>query len=140
MSIDDTPRDARNRPATADPADPVPAADPPATRPDDPAPHGAADEHYPIDKVVFGVAGVLVVAFILWGVLSTESLSAVASAVLAGVITAGGWAFVLAASGFVVFAVYLAASRYGRIPLGRDDEAPEFRTVSWIAKIGRAHV
>ena len=24
-------------------------------------------------------------------------------------------------------------SRYGRIPLGRDDEAPEFRTSSWIA-------
>ena len=24
-------------------------------------------------------------------------------------------------------------SRYGRIPLGRDDEAPEFRTVSWVA-------
>ena len=52
---------------------------------------------------------------------------------LGGVITAGGWAFVLAASGFVVFALWLAVSRYGRIPLGRDDEAPEFRTVSWIA-------
>ena len=52
---------------------------------------------------------------------------------LAGVITGGGWAFVLAASGFVVFALWLAISKYGRIPLGRDDEKPEFRTVSWIA-------
>ena len=34
---------------------------------------------------------------------------------------------------FVVFALWLAVSRYGRIPLGRDDEAPEFRTVSWVA-------
>jgi choline-glycine betaine transporter len=25
------------------------------------------------------------------------------------------------------------SASYGRIPLGRDDEAPEFRTVSWIA-------
>ena len=47
---------------------------------------------------------------------------------LGGVITGGGWAFVLAASGFVIFAVWVAVSRYGRIPLGRDDEAPEFRT------------
>ena len=39
----------------------------------------------------------------------------------------------LAASGFVVFALWLAASRYGRIPLGHDGEAPEFRTVSWVA-------
>lgn len=44
-----------------------------------------------------------------------------------------GWLFVLTASGFVVFVVWLAMSRYGNIPLGRDDEEPEFRTVSWIA-------
>jgi choline/carnitine/betaine transport len=132
MSIDDTPRDARNRSTTGDPDIPT-SADTPSTSPGYPAAHRAADERHPIDKVVFGVAGVLVVAFILWGILSTESLSAVASAVLAGVITAGGWAFVLSASGFVVFALWLAFSRYGKIPLGRDGEPPEFRTISWIA-------
>ncbi len=47
--------------------------------------------------------------------------------------TGGGWAFVLVASGFVVFALWLAFSRYGKIPLGADGEGPEFRTVSWIA-------
>ena len=83
---------------------------------------------------MFGVAAAaIVLAFIAWGVFGTENLSAVAKAVLGGIITGGGWAFVLAASGFVVFALWLAMSRYGRIPLGRDDEAPEFRTVSWIA-------
>jgi choline/carnitine/betaine transport len=95
--------------------------------------HDAAEEHYPLDKVVFGVAAVLVLAFIVWGVASTETLSAVASAALGGVMKGGGWAFVLAASGFVVFAIYLAISKYGRIPLGHDNEVPEFRTVSWIA-------
>jgi choline/carnitine/betaine transport len=93
----------------------------------------AAEKHYPLDRVVFGVAAGLVVAFIAWGVLGTTSLSAVASAVLSGVINGGGWAFVLAASGFVVFALWLAVSRYGRIPLGRDGETPEFHTISWIA-------
>ena len=29
--------------------------------------------------------------------------------------------------------VWLALSRFGNIPLGRDDEQPEFRTISWIA-------
>ncbi len=82
---------------------------------------------------MFGVAAAIVLAFIAWGVFGTENLSAVAKAVLGGIITGGGWAFVLAASGFVIFAVYVAMSRYGRIPLGRDDEAPEFRTSSWIA-------
>ncbi len=96
-------------------------------------PVAAADQRHPIDRVIFGVAAVLVVAFIVWGAASTATLSEVASLVLDGIMKAGGWAFVLAASGFVVFALWLAFSRYGKIPLGRDGEAPEFRTISWIA-------
>ena len=105
-----------------------------ATAPPDVPERVADDDHHPVlDRTVFGVAAVIVLAFIVWGVFGTTSLSAVATSVLGGIITAGGWAFVLAASGFVVFALWLAVSRYGRIPLGRDDEAPEFRTVSWVA-------
>src|SRR5690606_4997093 len=44
-----------------------------------------------------------------------------------------GWGFILAATGFVIFGLYLAFSKYGKIPLGADDEEPEFRTSSWIA-------
>jgi choline-glycine betaine transporter len=48
------------------------------------------------------------------------------------VITNTGWLFVLTSSSLVAF-IWLAVSRYGAVPLGRDDEEPEFRTVSWIA-------
>jgi choline/carnitine/betaine transport len=44
-----------------------------------------------------------------------------------------GWLFTLTASGFVLFVLWIALGRFGNIPLGRDDEEPEFRTVSWIA-------
>jgi choline/carnitine/betaine transport len=94
---------------------------------------GHAEQSQPVDRVVFGVSAALVVAFVVWGVASTDTLSSVSAAVLAAVITGGGWAFVLVASGFVVFALWVAFSRYGKIPLGADDEGPEFRTVSWIA-------
>ena len=94
---------------------------------------GRAEQSQPVDRVVFGVSAALVVAFVVWGVASTDTLSSVSAAVLAAVITGGGWAFVLVASGFVVFALWVAFSRYGKIPLGADDEGPEFRTVSWIA-------
>jgi choline/carnitine/betaine transport len=94
---------------------------------------GSAEQTHPLDKWVFGISAALVLVFIAWGMIATDNLSAVAKAVLAGVMNGGGWAFVLAASGFVVFALWLAFSRYGKIPLGRDDEAPEFRTSSWIA-------
>jgi choline/carnitine/betaine transport len=92
-----------------------------------------AEKHYSTDKIVFGVAAVLVVAFLAWGLLATDSLSTVATSVLNGVIHSGGWGFVLAASFFVVFAIWLAISKYGRIPLGKDNETPEFKTISWIA-------
>ncbi|MEU9032998.1 BCCT family transporter [Streptomyces sp. NPDC048383] len=85
------------------------------------------------DTVVFGVTAVLTLAFVLWGALATDSLESVSSSLLKGLIHNGGWAFMLAASGFVVFALWLAISRYGRIRLGRQGEEPEFRTVSWVA-------
>ena len=116
MTVHETPKSAEA----------APPVEPPSLR-------TAAEERQPVDWWIFGIAAGLVVAFIIWGAASVDTLSAVSSAVLAGVMTAGGWAFVLVASGFVVFALWLAFSSRGKIPLGRDDEGPEFRTVSWIA-------
>ncbi|MGV9548528.1 BCCT family transporter [Streptomyces ardesiacus] len=91
-------------------------------------------EHRPrTDRVVFGVTAVLTLAFVVWGAAATDSLENVSSSMLGGLLHNGGWAFTLAASGFVVFALWLAASRYGRIHLGAEGEEPEFRTVSWVA-------
>jgi len=86
-----------------------------------------------IDWVVFGVTAVIAVSFLVWGFLSTPSLSGVSGAALTWTMENTGWLFVLTSSAFVVFVLWLAVSRFGAIPLGRDDEEPEFRTVSWIA-------
>jgi glycine betaine transporter len=86
-----------------------------------------------IDGKVFWIALTISVAFVLWGVLGTESLANAASAALGYVISTFGWVFVLASFGFLAFSVMLALSRYGRIRLGGQDERPEFRTVSWVA-------
>ncbi|MDT0608921.1 BCCT family transporter [Streptomyces lancefieldiae] len=85
------------------------------------------------DRVVFGVTAALTVAFVVWGAAATDSLEDASSSMLGGLMHNGGWAFMLAASGFVVFALWLAVSRYGRIHLGAEGEEPEFRTVSWVA-------
>ena len=73
------------------------------------------------------------IAFVLWGVLDTASLSTFSADAKVNLIKGMGWFFVLAASFFVIYVLWLAASKYGRIPLGADDEQPEFRTISWIA-------
>ena len=86
-----------------------------------------------IDPPVFYTAAAISAAFVLWGVLGTESLATVADDVLSWVIATFGWVFVLATAAFLVFAGILAISRFGRIRLGTDEDRPEFRTVSWVA-------
>ncbi|MFI0765072.1 BCCT family transporter [Streptomyces sp. NPDC021218] len=85
------------------------------------------------DRVVFGVSAALTLAFVIWGSVASDTLERVSDSMLSGLIHNGGWAFVLAASGFVIFALWLAMSRYGKITLGQEGEEPEFRTVSWVA-------
>src|ERR671911_269629 len=87
-----------------------------------------------IDPTVFWTAAVLSAAFVLWGILATDSLAAVFDAVLFNFLVPNfGWVFILSTFGFLAFSLYLAFSRYGKIRLGGQDEQPEFRTVSWIA-------
>jgi glycine betaine transporter len=86
-----------------------------------------------IDPWVFGIAAAISAAFVLWGVLDSDSVATVADDVLSWIIEKFGWLFVLSTVAFLVFAGVLAFSRFGRIRLGKDDDRPEFRTVSWIA-------
>lgn len=86
-----------------------------------------------IDKVVFGVTAVISVAFVAWGFLDTEGLGTASGTALDWTVQNMGWLFVVLASAFVAFVIWLAAGRFGNIPLGTDDEEPEFRTVSWVA-------
>lgn len=112
------------RPPTSDPI-PHPALDQPIdpARPDRPG----------LDKLVFGVTAAIALAFLAWGFISTDSLADASGNALTWVMDDMGWLFVTTASAFVVFVIWIAASKFGNIPLGRDDEGPEFRTVSWIA-------
>ncbi|MFQ1002147.1 BCCT family transporter [Modestobacter sp. SSW1-42] len=96
-------------------------------------PPAAADGRGRLDTAVFGVAAVVALAFVAWGLATPTGLGSASGTALTWVETNLGWLFVLVASACVVFVVWLAAGRYGRIPLGRDGEAPEFRTVSWVA-------
>jgi glycine betaine transporter len=86
-----------------------------------------------IDKPVFWTAALLSVAFVAWGAVSPKSLADATNAVLGWIIDGFGWSFVVSTVLFLIFSLYLAFSRFGRIKLGRDDEQPEFKTASWVA-------
>lgn len=100
---------------------------------DVPVEHESITRSRSIDWVVFGVTAIIAVGFLVWGFVSTDTLATASSSALTWVMDKTGWLFVLTSTGFVVFVLYLALGRYGTIPLGRDDEKPEFNGVSWVA-------
>lgn len=92
-----------------------------------------SESRHRLDVWVFGVTAAIVIAFVVWGIAKPDNLKSVTDQALKWITDNLGWLFILAATGFVIFAIFLAVSKYGKIPLGQDGEKPEFRTISWIA-------
>lgn len=87
------------------------------------------------DKAVFIITALLIVGFILWGILDTDSLTSVSSTALAWVTANTGWFFILLSTAAVLFMLFIGFTRTGRIKLGRDDEEPEYSFFSWLAML-----
>ena len=86
-----------------------------------------------LDKVTFGVAAALAIAFLLWGVVDSEGMGTTTGELLGWLETTFGWLFILVSASFLLFSAYLAVTRYGNIRLGPDDSEPEFSTFSWVS-------
>ena len=86
-----------------------------------------------VDKVVFIISGALLATAALLGVLFTDDLAAISSAALSWVTNTFGWLFILAVSGFVLFALVLAFGKYGNVPLSQEGEKPQYSSISWVA-------
>jgi choline/carnitine/betaine transport len=86
-----------------------------------------------LDKATFGITGAVALAFVAWGFLGRDSLAATSTTALNWVMEYTGWLFMVLASLFVVFVLWLALGKWGNIPLGKDGEKPEFKTVSWVS-------
>ncbi len=90
---------------------------------------------YGADKWIVGGVGAAIVGFVLWGVLDPEGVAAAAQAALNWTTQNLGWIFNTLAAGMVIFLLYLALSKFGRIPLGLEGAKPEYSTVSWTAML-----
>lgn len=91
------------------------------------------DENPGLNWPVICMASIIVLAAIVWGLVWPQSMAETATSGLNLVVGNFGWAFVLFSTVFVVFVLAVAMSKFGHIRLGRDDEEPEFSTISWIS-------
>lgn len=81
------------------------------------------------------ISACVVAAFIIYGAVAPDSLSAVAT-ILFNVFTRDfGWLYLLTVFFLVIYAVAIALSKYGSIKLGHDDDEPEFSNFQWFAQL-----
>ncbi len=71
----------------------------------------------------------------VWGVVDNQGLAEFASLLVGVQFTSRAWFIMLVVSFILVVGIGLALSPYGRLKLGRDDDEPEFGTVSWLTML-----
>ena len=84
---------------------------------------------------VFWASLALVLPFIGWGAVAPDSLSAAADDARVFVVDKVGWFYLITATAMLIGVIAIAASRFGRIRLGADDEQPEFSTLAWFSML-----
>ncbi|WP_433959176.1 glycine betaine uptake BCCT transporter [Cytobacillus horneckiae] len=84
---------------------------------------------------VFWISVAIVFVFVLAGVIMPEKFEQ-ATANLQGFLTnTFGWYYLILVTILVVFCIFLIFSPVGTIKLGKQDEKPEFSTISWFAML-----
>lgn len=89
---------------------------------------------------VFYTSATVAILFIIWGVLPDSllhsgNLDNVTSIIQDFLVNNFGWFYLLSATGFLVFAVYLIFSKYGNIKLGKPGDKPEYSYITWFAML-----
>jgi choline/glycine/proline betaine transport protein len=84
---------------------------------------------------VFLPAAALVVAFVTFGALFTQTARAGFTALQSGIVEHFGWFYILIVSILLGFTIWLAFSRFGRIRLGGPETRPEFGYLTWFSML-----
>lgn len=71
----------------------------------------------------------------VWGIVDTTGLADFASSLVKVLFRSRGWFIMLTVSVLLLVSIWLAFSPYGKIKLGKDDDQPEFSTVSWLTML-----
>ncbi|GAA0180552.1 BCCT family transporter [Clostridium sediminicola] len=86
-------------------------------------------------KIVYYVSLFIVFIIAIWGLVFNDHFSKVANKLMGFLQNNFGWLYLFAMFIFVIVALMLGFSKFGKIKLGPDDSEPEFSTISWFAML-----
>ncbi|WP_417443682.1 BCCT family transporter [Joostella sp.] len=92
------------------------------------------EERYIIGKN-FWLSIIITFLVIIFAVVSGDELKNVAEDISQFIAHYLSWFYVLLASSFLIFLIYLAFSRFGSVVLGPPDQRPEFSNFSWYSML-----
>jgi len=97
--------------------------------------HGARIGKGMVAPAVFWPSLIAIVAVVAFAVIAPETTDKVFNGMNDWIVANLGWWYMLVVGVFVVVAIGIGVSKYGKIRLGRDDEKPEFGLMSWFAML-----
>jgi glycine betaine transporter len=89
----------------------------------------------PKNNIVFVVSLLMVLVFTVPGVFRPETLFDMATWIHGQILERFGWAYLFTAFLFVVFNLFLAFSKYGKVKLGKQHEKPQFSYFGWFSML-----
>ena len=84
---------------------------------------------------VFFISLAITVLVVVFGIASPKVFGDIMNNLFGFLVTNFGWMYLMSMFIFVLFAVFMACSKYGNIKLGDDDSTPEYSTLSWFAML-----
>jgi len=88
-----------------------------------------------INPPVFFGSAILIIAFVIFAAVFSDTASAVFTATQIWIVDTFGWFYLLAVAIFLIFSLSLAVSSYGAIKLGPDHSEPDYGYLSWFAML-----
>ena len=85
-------------------------------------------------QIFFWSAG-LMVLFLILVLVFQEPVARIFSTSRLWVVTNLGWFFVLGVSAWLLFLIWAAVSKYGKVRLGKDGDKPQYSNVSWFTML-----
>src|SRR5690625_1336952 len=82
---------------------------------------------------VFYISLAIAIVFILWGVFAPGNVETVLGFINGFISNNFGWVYMLAMTAFVLFALFLVISPYGKIRLGKQNEKPQYKYFTWFS-------
>lgn len=89
---------------------------------------------------VFYISLLIALLFIVWGIvpssiLPTWNLNNITTNIQGFIVDKFGWFYLLSATSFLIFAIFLVVSKYGNIKLGKEADKPEYNYLTWFGML-----